>query len=387
MNTYGRPVKPIENETPGPAWQRVDGVRNAVKARGIGARCLAVIGQCALWLYVSLAHAQGASPGPGAVPGEQPSPGHVEVILSGSRGASVREGALAAFLPTLREPQFLDTPARDSADPLAPCALVIAVWGSAQMNHFFRGLNFPGTVDVRPPPGSNIVGMYDAELARAKGAIPRDDPGKTADMLARILVWQSWGFSARANTLVSALNQRQCLEMMIHPEHLVRALKDVKPANMVFTHNPAVSSFVMTVEAAEGHQWLRALLAPQMLDQRAAPKDHPLAPCALVRTFRLAARLNDLWGRQLREGRLDVAGRQELVPYGEELGKPLGDLDVSARTAEVLAAAVAAEIARANWLSDRLVEQATQGECLNELFEPGGLRDKVRRAGVVLPAR
>jgi hypothetical protein len=53
---------------------------------------------------------------------EVPSPAHLEVMFSGSKGAVPNEGALASSLPMLREPGFLDMPATATADPLAPCA-------------------------------------------------------------------------------------------------------------------------------------------------------------------------------------------------------------------------------------------------------------------------
>jgi hypothetical protein len=124
---------------------------------------------------------------PPALPVEEPPAGHVEVMLSGSRGAALDSGALARFLPVLRGPGFLDSSSLSTADPLAPCALLSAAGSSAHLNLLWGTLINQGRIDSLVPKGTNILGRYDAELARANGGVPRDDPSKAADIVARIL--------------------------------------------------------------------------------------------------------------------------------------------------------------------------------------------------------
>ena len=209
-------------------------------------------------------------------------------------------------------------------------------------------------------------------------------------MLARIVVLESWGFSGRLNTLMPTLNQRKCLDMLVQPMRIAQALQVLKPANMVHTHGAPVSNYVFSVEGAQGRQWLESLPRQDMLERRSASTDHPLMPCALLRAFRLAARVNDAWTRLLPAGKLDAAGRTLPEPYAAALSKPLSAdaVDaVDAATGELLAAVMVAEIFRANELSDQLLERATQAECLDELFRPGGLRRKLLSSGVSVPLR
>lgn len=248
-----------------------------------------------------------------------PPAAHLEVMLSGE-GVAPREGAPGSSVALLREPAFLDRPAAAVADPLAPCALLTAVVSADLMNRMFFGLIRPGGFDFRPPPGTQILGRYDAVLARAKGAIPRDDPVQAADLLARSVVARSGGISG-------------------------------------------------------------------MLDKPSSPSANPLLPCALLGAFRQAARINDAWANALPAGKLDSAGRVELAPYAQALRQPLAAGGASVATAELLAAVLDAEIRRANWLSRQLAADATQRECLDEMFAPGGLRIKAMRAGKTLPLR
>lgn len=318
---------------------------------------------------------------------EQPPDGHLEIALSGSRGAALEEGALSRFLPQVRASGFLERMALSIADPLAPCALVSAFASADLMNSIFFGLARPGVVDLRPPAGTNILGLYDADLARGKGGIPRDDPAKAADMLARLVVYRSWALSSMLNTMMASMPQGQCLDLLMRPERLGQTLKRLKPSDIVLTHGAPVTAFIASVDHLQGRQWLEALPKPEMLAQPAMPAENPLAPCALLSAFRLAARLNDAWAHALPAGRFDSAGRSELAPYAEALKKPLVDEAATAEVAEFLAAVFAAEIARANWLSAQLTVQATQGECLDEMFQPGRLRQKLQQSGVNLPMR
>lgn len=317
---------------------------------------------------------------------EEPPAGHVEVMLSGSRGAVLDSGALPRFLPLLHTPGFLGSSSLSTDDPLAPCALLSAVIASAQLNHVFFGLSNAG-IDLRVPRGTNILGRYDDELVRAKGGVPRDDPSKAADMVARLVIWRSWGASTVLNTLVTSLSQRQCLAMLVDPARLKEVLSTTRAPAPVMSHAAPVSAYITSVSRSMGDEWLKALPRTEMLGMSSVPTGNPLMPCDVLSALRLAARLNDAWGNRLLTGKLDTDGRPELTPYAEALKKPLGSASVDETAAELLAAGMAAEIMRSNWLSSQLVGNATQGECVAEFFQPGGLRTKVQRAGTTLPLR
>ena len=150
-------------------------------------------------------------------------------MLSGSRGVAAEGRALSSSLPLLHEPGFLDRPAATAtADPLAPCALLTAAVSADVLNRMYFGLTRPGGFDFRPPAGTHILGMYDNALARANGAIPRDDPARAADMLARAVVWRSWGTSAFMNTLLEPLTQGQCVDLLVRPKLLAEAVAGYK---------------------------------------------------------------------------------------------------------------------------------------------------------------
>lgn len=318
---------------------------------------------------------------------EEPPSGHVEVALSGSAGANPDDGAMARYLPLLREPGFLDLPAVATADPLAPCALVPAALAANLLNRMFFGLIRPGGFDFKPPRGTNILGMYDVELAR--GVIPRDDPAKAADMLARSIVWRSWGLSSMLNALMigKAPRQKQCLEFLTRPERNASMLSDVKPADVVDSHAAPVAAYFLSVDNRQGHLWLSALLSPGRMQEPAAAAGNPLAPCSLLGALRMAARLNESWGAALGAGKFAIGESSQLAPYAEALKKGLGNAPADVDAAEVLAAVFDAEIRRSNWLTGQLTAQATQGECLDELFQPGALRQKLLGEGKVLPMR
>jgi hypothetical protein len=326
-----------------------------------------------------------------AVTLETPPAAHLEVMLSGSKGAAPEDGALDRSLGLLRESAFLDRPAAAVADPLAPCALLTAVVSADLLNRMFFGLIRPGGFDFSAPPGTQILGRYDAVLARAKGAIPRDDPAQAADILARSVVGRSWGISGMMNTVLSSLTQAGCLDMLVRPKLLEEAVegytKKARTGGVVMTHAPPVSAYILSVDKPQGDAWFDELLAAGMLDKPSRPAANPLAPCALLGMFRLAARINDAWANALPTGKLDTAGRSALAPYAEALRQPLAAGETGVAKAELLAAVFDAEIRRANWLTGQLSGDVTQRECLDEMFAPGTLRLKLMRAGKTLPLR
>lgn len=191
------------------------------------------------------------------------------------------------------------------------------------------------------------------------------------------------------NTLLAPMKQGRCVEMLVRPKLLEEAIEGytrrARSEGVVMTHAAPVSAYILSVDKSQGQPWLDELLAPGMLDKPARPADNPLAPCALLGMFRVAARLNDAWTNTLPAGKFDLAGRVELAPYAQSLLKPLDTANDA--TAELLAVVFGAEIRRANWLTDQLTTGATQRECLDELFAPGGLRLKLMRAGKMLPLR
>lgn len=331
------------------------------------------------------AGAPGGPVPPAPLVDEAPPAGHVEVMLSGSAGAAPDGGALARYLPVLHAAGFLDSSSRSTADPLAPCALLSAVVASASMNYIFCGLGNPAC-DLKLPAGTHILGRYDQDIAAAKGAVPHADPLKAADIVARVVIWRSWGSSTNLNSLIAPMSQRQCLALLVDPPRLGQALSR-RSSDVVLSHGAPVSAYITSVTREAGNEWLAALPRPEMPGMPSASAGNPLMPCELLSAFRLAARVNDAWGNRLPAGKLETEGRPELAPYAEDLKKPLGSGGVNEKTAELLAAGLAAEMARANWLSAQLTGKATQGECLAEFFQPGTLRARLLGAGVTLPTR
>lgn len=314
-----------------------------------------------------------------------PESGHVEVMLSGSVGLSQGSGMLDSFISLARQQDFLSSPSIASVSPLAPCALLSAATTSSVMNMLFAGISQSSSINIIPPQGTHIFGKYDAEIRRSKGKMPSDNLNKAADMIARLVILNSWAISTKLNTLITPLNQQQCLELLLDPSKFDSALSGLHPSQAVQTHIAPVSSYISAYRREDGNTLLEELLQPNFLDRKAGAHTNPLAPCSLLRAFRLAARINDVWHNKLTKGAIDVTGRPELAPYLEDFkdGKTLNA--PTAHAAEVTSAVFAAEIVRANEITTQLTNNATERDCLEEILMPGTLRIRLMKDGIMLP--
>ena len=301
---------------------------------------------------------------------------HIEVMLSGSAGLNQDSQTLLSFIDTARQQDFLSSKGITVESPLAPCALLSAVASSIVMNMLFAGISQPASIDIIPPQGTAIFGKYDSEISRSKGVIPRDNPGKAVDMIARIVIFYSWATSTKMNTLITPLNQSQCLELLLDPSKFDSAVTGLHPSQAIQTHVAPVSYYISAYGRQKGEAVLDELLQADFLDQKAGSQMNPLAPSSLLRAFRLAARINDFWHNKLMQGKIDVSGLPELAPYAKDLkdGKTLNA--PTSRSAVVTSAVFAAEIARANEITTQLINDATERDCLEEILSPGTLRTR-----------
>ena len=318
---------------------------------------------------------------------ENPEPGHIEVALAGSRGAALSSDAFDMFISAIRNQKFLSCSGLETDDPLAPCALLSAAFVSVFLNQMFAGICHPGTINFFPPAGTSyILGLYDEEMAKGKGSIPRDDPNKAADILARLVIYHSWIFSMKLNTMITPLTQGDCLELLLDDVKFKIAFLKLNYSNAVMTHAAPVSAYISSYNHETGKLLLLELLQSDFLDKPSSSKTNPLSPCSLLGAFRLAARLNETWGK-LTNGKFDAGGRPELVQYEEELGDGKTLKTMTPRAAEIFAAVFAAEILRANEITSLLTENCTEADCLDEIFQPGTLRLNLKRQGIEVPLR
>jgi hypothetical protein len=257
---------------------------------------------------------------------------------------------------------------------------------SMSMNLLFAGVIHPGAIKMFPSAGTNILGLYDADIARGKGGIPVDDPVKAADILARLVVWHSWVLSTKLNTLTAPLSQGECLDLLADPDKFEAAFARLDPATAIVAHTAPVSAYIAAFDHQKGKAYLDELLRPGFLATPATARANPLSPSSLLKAFRLAARLNDTWAK-LTKGRFDTTGRPELAPYAQDLRNMPSQAINPTRKAEIMAAVFATETMRANDLTRQLTRNATQHECLDEIFKPGSLRMKLLEEGITVPLR
>ena len=92
----------------------------------------------------------------------------------------------------------------------------------------FYGIINPGKLNIFPPPGTNIMGAYDAAIARSKGAIPRTSPAQRRTYWRACWCYHSWGVTSMLNTLVSPLSQGECLRILSAPPELEKRLSGLR---------------------------------------------------------------------------------------------------------------------------------------------------------------
>ena len=307
------------------------------------------------------------SPEPGAMAG------HIDVALVGAVGTDLLPEQAQAFLSGLRRDGLLAAASMDSDNPLAPCALLAGAIASARINNLWIELLGRGPV-MFPPPGSNILGLYDAEIAHAKGRFPRDDPYKTADILARLYILRSWAIGPGLNTLLYPMKQQECLAAFISKDRQLNdRMASIKPSELRFADIPPVSAYFATRDRDTGQALLARIRAPGALEEAVTAGPVPLAACSLLKGFRVASAVNRVWG-EFPAAPAAAASGSWFTDYAADIKGGKLPTAIDARNAEVVAAIFAKTVIDSNEMTRKLTEGVTQGDCLIEIFSPGTLR-------------
>jgi len=327
------------------------------------------------------------------MPGASPAPppvietAHLHANLTGSAGARLTPQGVPTLLRELRGEGFLQSPGSASTNPLAPCGLLAGALTSGFTNNLF--CEMAGVCQLLPTPrGTRILGAYDNELAKSPRAIPRDDPLTTADIMARLYAFRSGGDSLTFNGFIGPRTQQQCLALVASPGRTVRELSPYRGGPMPPDAAP-VSAWATRIEQDDANRHDAELKTPGFLDRSATATTNPFAPCSVLRSFRLAARLNDSWPA-IAAGKFDstdVGSLGSLAPYRDDLKNPALLQSGTPRAAEAMAAAFAAEVIRANALTEQLLAKATQQDCSDEILTPGTIRQRLMKQGIILPLR
>ncbi len=338
----------------------------------------------------------------------QPHDGHLHVSLVNSPGAALKAADIDRLAAEVGSEGFLTRKASESSNPLSPCALLAATVISSSVNVLFYEV-IQGRLTL-PPKGTYIFGKYDWKSLLWLGALP-SDPETGADALARLTVLQSWKATTIAATQLSDLNQAQCLTLLTDMDTMPQILSPLNEKPPVLAHPEFMSLYVTTIDKTTGDTLLAQLPTPEFLPSPASDRANPLAPCSLLRGFRLGARLNDDWfklgtgklpipnntlllnypptGTQPNDGITALPTESPLKPMATQLADPAFLRSGSAKSAEVVARALGHEIVRTNQLTEMLLEasQATQADCLAEIREPSTLRKRLIEKKISLPLR
>lgn len=338
----------------------------------------------------------------------QPHDGHLHVSLVNSPGAALKAADIDRLAAEVGSEGFLTRKASESSNPLSPCALLAATVISSSVNVLFYEV-IQGRLTL-PPKGTYIFGKYDWKSLLWLGALP-SDPETGADALARLTVLQSWKATTIAATQLSDLNQAQCLTLLTDMDTMPQILSPLNEKPPVLAHPEFMSLYVTTIDKTTGDTLLAQLPTPEFLPSPASDRANPLAPCSLLRGFRLGARLNDDWfklgtgklpipnnalllnypptGTQPNDGLTALPTESPLKPMATQLADPAFLRGGSAKSAEVVARALGHEIVRTNQLTEMLLEasQATQADCLAEIREPSTLRKRLIEKKISLPLR
>lgn len=301
--------------------------------------------------------------------------------LAFSPPASLAQLDVAASAAALGDATVLGARPAPGDGPLAPCSLAGAAIVALGVGDLWFGLE--NDKPPLPPPGTNILGMYDRALR--DGKIPRDDPAATAEILARLYVWRLWGINAWANTFVARSTQQACLDFVLSsPAGVTQDLKGVlsDPANLVYAHSAAVAHYSPTVMKPEVDGWLGDLGSPGLLARSSASTDNPLAPCSVLRTLRMAAGVTNLWDSIL-EGRVRPPSADDpaLGPYAAALALGRVPRDDAARAMQIAARLFGARMVAGSAFTERYLAGSTQAQCLDEVFSPGLIRLRLQKEG------
>jgi hypothetical protein len=330
-----------------------------------------VCGMALLLLFPATVSREAVAAPQSLIQAETDSP-HAHLLLITASGGIVPRDEVKKYMAELKEESFIDSSGESSENPLAPCALVGAGTIAVYLNAYWAKI-ISGS-PVVPTPGSNILGMFDRDLNR--GRVPRDEPRKTAEIIARLFIWYSWANDAPANTIIEELTQRECQHILLSgPEEVLARISRLKPSDVVFTHSPAMLRYSALLPAKESKRFLEKIGQMGFLELSTGATDNPLAPCSLLMAMRSASRINQLW-RQVSTGGLAESNDPLLKSVSAELKSGKVPRDDDRRAMEITALLFAATISAAHDASHALLSDVTQLECLNEIFEPGLIRKR-----------
>jgi hypothetical protein len=303
--------------------------------------------------------------------------------LAFSPASSIARLDVEASAGTLGDATTLGAGPAPGDGPLAPCSLASAAIIASGVNNFWSALerNEP----MLPPPGTNILGKFDRALRERK--IPRDNPVEASEILGRLYIWQLWGINAWANTFVARSTQQTCLDFVLSnptivERQLTRILGD--PARLVYAHYAAVEHYSPTVLRPAVDSWLRDFGGAGLLARSSASIENPLAPCSLLRTLRMASRVNNLWSSIL-EGAIPPPspGDPTLGRFGSALEEGTVPRDDAGQAMQIAARLFSARMVAASAFTERYLAGSTQQECLDEVFRPGLIRLRLLKEGRV----
>lgn len=265
--------------------------------------------------------------------------------------------------------------------PLAPCSLASAALVAMGLNSVWTGI-VRGQPSL-PPPGSNILGMFDRELRDRQ--IPREPPARTAEIVARVYVWNLWSINAWANTFIARSTQQTCLDFVVSSPVVVEreiSRRIGGPAGLVNDHYAAVEFYSPTVLRPPVDSWLGQLDGAGALARSAAWTDNALAPCSVLRSLMMASRVSALWQSML-DGSLRAPAPDDPIigRYASVLSEgtvPRTDPD---QTMQITARLFAVPLTSGAVFTERYLAGSTQLDCLSEIFQPGSIRARLMKEG------
>ncbi|HKQ64416.1 MAG TPA: hypothetical protein VJZ73_05385 [Methylomirabilota bacterium] len=265
--------------------------------------------------------------------------------------------------------------------PLLPCSIAGAAIVAAGLQTFWSGIE-RGEPQI-PPPGTNILGRFDADLRRRQ--IPRADPARTAEIIARLYIWNLWAINAWANTLVARSTQAECLNFVVsNPTIVQRELSRIlgDPNKLVYDHYAAIEHYSPTVLRPSVDGWLSGFESSPLMARAASWTDNPLAPCSVLRSLMMASRVYALWQSML-DGSLRPPAPDDPVlgRYASALSEGSVPRSEPGQTMQIAARLFGARMTEGAGLTERYLADSTQRECVDEIFQPGLIRVRLLKEG------
>lgn len=303
--------------------------------------------------------------------------GHIHLMLITDDALKARKQNFTSLITAVADDEFLRSPGRQSDNALAPCAVVAAGLLSVKLNYLWWKITMEKKLP-KPPVGTNIFGMYDDLLTG--DSISDIPPDAKADILARLFIWHSWGETTTANTHIRNLSQQQCLNqlLMTKPESFSEVFQ-VDVDDLVLEHSTPVSIYSTTYSRSESERFLSELDVVGMTKTSPTDTTNPLMPCSLLRAFRLSSRVNARWQTVLNgklpppKPNMPIAKYSDLLQDGRipTVNPPIA--------AEIAAFYFGLAMITSDIFTDALISRSSQRECLEEIFEPGTIRSRLRR--------